>query len=645
MPSTHVHRALLDPAALVRARRPSCPSAPAPAPAASPRWQPWTALVALIAGFGGAIIGAIMIGRHRRRGGREPHRPAPSVAISATVVQDAVPHRRGAALRAHRRPAAPEHFGLRPTRLWPAVGWIAARVRGLLRVHARLGRARWAIRPDDEACPSELGADKSTVALIAVAFLVSVVAPMAEEFFFRGYFYGALRNWNVLWPAALITGLVFGAIHAGSAECAFLLPLAFFGVALCLLRERTGSLYPGIALHCAEQLDRLRGLAALGLADRRAVRRARWRCIAVVGSRCASRTPVPAPARPLARPANWLELPASVRSPRHARAEHAPPSPARRGAVPPSARPGMPAAPSAAPRRRGAAAVAHARAREPRPASRWPASRGACAVGHAAVGRGPDGDRALLPRRPQAARGQRQPDACRRPASRAWPSSPSDLDARGASRSRPRTSRRPTAPQLVAKPVRVDVARAARAPGRARPGRAPAPAAPGGQGLRRRPARPLRRSAPRARCWPSARSPAWRARPSPTRGLFKALLAGKGTFKVRHPDHGKHVEADLSRQVHRAHPRRRGRAHLPGRARASRRRRRSRAASASTRRRRAPTRRGWSTRTTSSAATRSTATPRCRSSPPATAACASRSPTPISIFRWIKIGDIVDVYP
>jgi peptidoglycan hydrolase-like protein with peptidoglycan-binding domain len=32
-------------------------------------------------------------------------------------------------------------------------------------------------------------------------------------------------------------------------------------------------------------------------------------------------------------------------------------------------------------------------------------------------------------------------------------------------------------------------------------------------------------------------------------GLFKAVLAGKGTFKVRHPEHGKHVEADLSRQV------------------------------------------------------------------------------------------------
>jgi lipoprotein-anchoring transpeptidase ErfK/SrfK len=31
--------------------------------------------------------------------------------------------------------------------------------------------------------------------------------------------------------------------------------------------------------------------------------------------------------------------------------------------------------------------------------------------------------------------------------------------------------------------------------------------------------------------------------------VFKALANGKGTFTVRHPDHGKHVEADLSRQV------------------------------------------------------------------------------------------------
>ena len=31
--------------------------------------------------------------------------------------------------------------------------------------------------------------------------------------------------------------------------------------------------------------------------------------------------------------------------------------------------------------------------------------------------------------------------------------------------------------------------------------------------------------------------------------VVRGLLAGKGTFKARHPGHGKHVEADLSRQV------------------------------------------------------------------------------------------------
>jgi uncharacterized protein len=80
--------------------------------------------------------------------------------------------------------------------------------------------------------------------------LVCVVAPIAEEFFFRGYFFGALRNWRGLWPAAVITGLVFGGIHVGSAPVGFLVPLAFFGFLLCLIYDRTRSLYPCMALHC-----------------------------------------------------------------------------------------------------------------------------------------------------------------------------------------------------------------------------------------------------------------------------------------------------------------------------------------------------------------------------------------------------------
>ena len=76
-----------------------------------------------------------------------------------------------------------------------------------------------------------------------------VVAPFAEEFFFRGFFFKALSSWKGIWPAAVLTGLVFGGIHAGSADIAFLVPLGFFGSALCLLYVKTGSLYPCIAVH------------------------------------------------------------------------------------------------------------------------------------------------------------------------------------------------------------------------------------------------------------------------------------------------------------------------------------------------------------------------------------------------------------
>ena len=97
--------------------------------------------------------------------------------------------------------------------------------------------------------PTSLGVNGSTAALVAICVLVTVIAPLAEETFFRGYFFGALRNWRGPWPAALLTGAVFGAIHVGSAPVVFLLPLAIFGVALCILRWQTGSLLPCISLH------------------------------------------------------------------------------------------------------------------------------------------------------------------------------------------------------------------------------------------------------------------------------------------------------------------------------------------------------------------------------------------------------------
>jgi membrane protease YdiL (CAAX protease family) len=214
-----------------------------------PRWKPWMAWAALVAAFGGALVGALTIGVIGSAAGSSFAHPSPAVSISSTIVQDL--SFIGAALlfaNISARPL-PEQFGLRATRFWPAVGLMAAAFAAFY-AFTLVWVAILGVSPDDTKLPDELGVKDSTYALLAVAFLVAVVAPMAEEFFFRGFFYGALRNWRGPWPAAVLTGLVFGAIHVGSAEAAFLLPLGFFGFSLCLLRERTGSLYPGIALHC-----------------------------------------------------------------------------------------------------------------------------------------------------------------------------------------------------------------------------------------------------------------------------------------------------------------------------------------------------------------------------------------------------------
>jgi uncharacterized protein len=105
--------------------------------------------------------------------------------------------------------------------------------------------------------PSGLGVKTSTWAAIFTALFVCAVAPMAEEFFFRGFLFGVLRRMHVRiagrelgpWVAAVIVGLLFGLAHFDSAQPEFLIPLGFLGFVLCILRWRTGSLYPCMALH------------------------------------------------------------------------------------------------------------------------------------------------------------------------------------------------------------------------------------------------------------------------------------------------------------------------------------------------------------------------------------------------------------
>jgi uncharacterized protein len=226
---------------------PELPERPEGLPDPAPRWPAWTAPVALIAGFAVAIFGYILIGAIAGLAGADVDDLPPGVDIAATVVQDAALI--GSAVffaRMTGRPR-PAQFGLRPAPLRSSAGWLVLTWVGFFVFSAAWVAALGIHERDD--LPDQLGADKSTLAMLAVAFLVCVIAPIAEEVFFRGYFFTALRNWRGVWPAAILTGLTFGAIHAGSAPVGYLVPLAVFGFGLCLLYWKTGSLYPCIVLH------------------------------------------------------------------------------------------------------------------------------------------------------------------------------------------------------------------------------------------------------------------------------------------------------------------------------------------------------------------------------------------------------------
>ncbi len=146
------------------------------------------------------------------------------------------------------RKVASWQFGLRR----PPVGWgQALGMVALLLISFVALSAIWseAVNPSREKLLEDLGTNEGTTLLLLSAALTCVVAPMCEEFLFRGYMFTALRNWKGTWPAAVITGLIFGGVHAGSAPALDLVPLAALGFGLCLLYRCSGSLYPCFAAH------------------------------------------------------------------------------------------------------------------------------------------------------------------------------------------------------------------------------------------------------------------------------------------------------------------------------------------------------------------------------------------------------------
>jgi membrane protease YdiL (CAAX protease family) len=148
---------------------------------------------------------------------------------------------------AFKRPPRPWHFGVRATPFWSTLGWTVLAFAAMIGME--LGLIELFGIDDTEL--EELG-ELSGLAAIAIAIVVVLLAPVAEEIFFRAFFYRALRTRLSVWLAALITGCVFASVHLQYySEPALLLVIAAFGIGQCLLYERTGSLFAVIATHAA----------------------------------------------------------------------------------------------------------------------------------------------------------------------------------------------------------------------------------------------------------------------------------------------------------------------------------------------------------------------------------------------------------
>ena len=155
------------------------------------------------------------------------------------------------------------HFSVRKYRLpWSALGlrwpqrggfWqtgglaFGLVIAGLIVSYAYFGAlAAVGIEPDTEIKETF----QSPGPLIVLAVLSLLVAPFAEEIFFRGFVFGGLRGrWGIGW-AALASGALFALAHIGNPGTIYLLPpVAAIGALFALGYAYSGSILTSLLAH------------------------------------------------------------------------------------------------------------------------------------------------------------------------------------------------------------------------------------------------------------------------------------------------------------------------------------------------------------------------------------------------------------
>ncbi len=155
------------------------------------------------------------------------------------------------------------HYSL----VWAAIGWVRPRLRNIIQMLAGFGVyfvAYIAIVIVVAALVPSFKTDQvqdvgfnnvtGNAALIMTFISLAVLAPLAEEIMFRGFLFTGVRRKFPFILTAIIVSALFASPHLLQSTDASVLWVAgldtfVLSLVLCYLREKTGSLWPGIGVH------------------------------------------------------------------------------------------------------------------------------------------------------------------------------------------------------------------------------------------------------------------------------------------------------------------------------------------------------------------------------------------------------------
>jgi CAAX protease family protein len=229
--------------------------APPPAPPADPMrlgvpaWAPFAAALAALVGM--TLVQFLLVAVIAGFGGDVDSLDADNdFAIVLTSIFDLLLIGCSVAVvwRLTGRPT-PARFALRRPPVLRSLAWIvgtyvAVSVTGGL-VTALFGK------PEDQDLVTDLRGEDATLVLVAFAVMTCVVAPLAEEFFFRGFLFRTLaERFGLVWGVVL-GGALFGLVHWPGGSLEAVLVLSALGAMLCLMVYYTASLLPCIIMHAS----------------------------------------------------------------------------------------------------------------------------------------------------------------------------------------------------------------------------------------------------------------------------------------------------------------------------------------------------------------------------------------------------------